>query len=173
MDFFYSARADETNYLIGALMENPKMRERTYGMALTVAYYQRVGIFPIARQEMDWEHRPRQLQDKEIKELQWLWGIATNLREFDEYTWESFYAKRKEPKPKALAVPRITLNITKLEALISKPVHHPNRLQQSRSEILKSRNIGQQLIAQLQMLFKSKIAPPFSSKVLPLIETTA
>jgi hypothetical protein len=165
-DFFYSAKADQTNSLIQALMENPKMTERAYGMALAVIFYQREGVFPYAQQfNISFKHVPSRFQSKEMSELQLLWDVAVDWKPFDEKAWEAFFAERKESELHAdVAVARMLLNITRLETMINTPFYHPNQGQQRRGEIVKIRDIGQELSQQLQNLYSSKVTPPFKCK---------
>jgi hypothetical protein len=167
MDFFYSQKADQTHYLINALMENPRMAERAVGMAMTVEYYRRMGSFPHARSVHLNFVRVKDIERKlsgDMEELAWMWKIALNKRKFNERKWKDWYA-RNSRREDTLLLPRILLNVTRLERMIAQPVVHPDIGQKRRGEIIQVKDVFLEIVMQLGGLVESKIPGPFTRKI--------
>jgi hypothetical protein len=157
-DLFYSSKADQTNFLINALMENPRMKDRAFGMAMSVAYYQFLGKFPSTQSlKINWSHRPKKTS-AEMKDLKLLYYVASDLKKFDDQRWSKYYIDRPSLQ-EAFIAQTILLNITRIETMLNTSVQHPDIGQQGRKQVIKDFNVWSELATQLNGLSKSRIVP--------------
>jgi hypothetical protein len=166
IDFFYSGKPDQTHFLINVLMENPKMVERALGMAMSVQYYRYLRTFPAAgsvQLNFDLLKGKKEWASREMEELAWLWPRAIDKVGFKEERWEEWYAKNSGGE-KRFILPRILLNVSRLERMIAKPVIYPDEGQRRRGEIIKVGNDYREIHSQLAGFVESKLAGPFVGK---------